>query len=36
MNKIIEEKCYAYEAKGILVYKNGKTYAVAAKDNKRE
>ena len=35
MNKIIEEKCNAYEAKGILGYRRGKTYAAVAKENKR-
>ena len=34
-NKIIEEQCNAYEAKGILGYRRGKQYA-CAKENKRE
>ena len=36
MNKMMEEKCDAYEAKGMLGYKKGKTNAAAAKDNNRE
>ena len=36
MNTMMEEKYDAYEAKGIQGYRMVKTYAAAAKDNKKE
>ena len=33
MYKMIEEKCDAYKAKGILDYRKGKPYETAVKDN---
>ena len=33
MNKMMEEKCDANKAKGILDYRMGKTYETAVKDN---
>ena len=32
----MKEKCDAYQAIGILGFRKGKTYAVAAKNNERE
>ena len=36
INKMMEEKYDAQEAKCILGYRKGNTYAAAAKNNKRE
>ena len=36
MNKMMEEKCDAYEAKSIRGYRSGRIYTVAAKNNKKK